>query len=186
MWSSGWEDALFKRAPEGLTFNSPYPRIFSQRRWTYLLTDVEKERLAGRLRRFLPLVQALVLGVCVLAAVPLAFWLPLPDLVRQLVVGSPGARLLLSLVMLALTLRIGVNRALSYDRSRVVHHTDRGSLQRHVQSDIVFHRSSPSLQGLWGWPDCFWRADSQSLNMARSRNYPMLIKSATSVSYWGF
>jgi len=100
MWSSGWEDALFKRAPEGWTFNSPYPRIFSQRRWTYLLTDVEKERLAGRLRRFLPLVQALVLGVCVLAAVPLAFWLPLPDLVRQLVVGSPGARLLLSLVML--------------------------------------------------------------------------------------
>src|SRR5215472_14928118 len=58
----------------------------------------------------------------------------------------------------------------------LVHHTDRGPLQRHVQSDIVFHRRSPSLQGLWGWPDCFWRADSQSLNMARSRNYPMLKK----------
>src|SRR5262249_35248724 len=70
----------------------------------------------------------------------------------------------------------GSDHALSYDRSRVVHHTDRGPLQRHVQSDIVFHRRSPSLQGLWGWPDCFWRADSQSLNMARSRNYPMLKK----------
>src|SRR5262249_32246941 len=103
MWPSGWEDALFKRAPEGWTFNSPYPRIFSRRRWTYLLTDVEKETLAWRLRRFLPRVQALVLGVCVLAAVPLAFWLPLPDLVRQLVAGSPAAWLLLSHVVLVLT-----------------------------------------------------------------------------------
>jgi hypothetical protein len=28
-----------------------------------------------------------------------------------------------------------------------VHHTDRCLLQRHVQSDIMFHRSSPSLRG---------------------------------------
>src|SRR4029450_11549881 len=27
------------------------------------------------------------------------------------------------------------------------HHTDRGLLQRHVQSDITLHRSSPSLRG---------------------------------------
>jgi len=48
-------------------------------------------------------VRALVLGVCVLAAVPLAFWLPLPDLVRQLVAGSPGTWLLFSLVVVVLT-----------------------------------------------------------------------------------
>ena len=46
--------------------NSTYPRILSRRRWTYLLTDVEEERLAGRLRCFLPLVRVLVFGVCVL------------------------------------------------------------------------------------------------------------------------
>jgi len=105
MWSSGWENALFKRAPEGWTFSSPYPRIFSRRRWSYLLTDVEKERLAGRLRRGFRMLRLVAFGVWVLAVVPLAFWLPafwLPDLLRQLVAGSPGAWLLLSLVVLVL------------------------------------------------------------------------------------
>src|SRR5262249_4148362 len=31
--------------------------------------------------------------------------------------------------------------------ANLVHHTDRCLLQPHVQSDIMFHRSSPSLQG---------------------------------------
>ena len=51
---SAVEDALsnsFKRTPEGWTFDSRYPRIFSWRRWTYLLTDAQKERLAERIRR---------------------------------------------------------------------------------------------------------------------------------------
>ncbi len=100
MWSSEWEHALFKRAPEGWTFNSPYPRIFSRRRWTYLLTDVEKERLAERLRRGLRTLR-LAFGVCVLAGASLAFWVP--DLPRLLVAGSPVAWLPFSLVLLVLS-----------------------------------------------------------------------------------
>ena len=42
------EDTLFKRTSEGWTFDSPYPRIFSWRRRTYLLTDAQKERLTLR------------------------------------------------------------------------------------------------------------------------------------------
>jgi len=98
--SYDWGDALFKRAPEGWTFHSPYPRIFSRRHWTYLLTDVEKERLAKRLRRGLRTLQVLAVGVCVLAGGSLAF--SLPDLLRQLVAGSLGAWLLFSLVSLVL------------------------------------------------------------------------------------
>jgi polyferredoxin len=101
MWSSRWEDALFNRSPERWTVNSTYPRIFSRQRWTYLLTDVEKERLAQRLRRGMRIV---VFGL-VFLTVPLAFWLPpfwLPDLVSQLVAGSTGAWLLFCLVVLVL------------------------------------------------------------------------------------
>src|SRR5262249_14919204 len=43
--------------------------------------------------------------------------------------------------------RIGIDYALSHDRSRLVHHTDRCLLQRHVQSNIVHHCCSPSLRG---------------------------------------
>src|SRR5258708_25903893 len=60
----------------------------------------------------------------------------------------------------------------------MVHHTDRCPLQRHDQSDIMLHRSSPSLRGPHedGLIRC-WRADSLCLRLARSRNYPMLQKS---------
>src|SRR5208282_6833144 len=44
-------------------------------------------------------------------------------------------------------LRIGIDYTLSHHRSRRVHHADRRLLQRHVQSNIALHRSSPSLQG---------------------------------------
>jgi hypothetical protein len=44
-------------------------------------------------------------------------------------------------------LRIRVDYALLYDRSRLIHDADRRLLQRHVQSNITFHRSSPSLRG---------------------------------------
>ena len=98
MWSNALEDALFKRAPDGWTFSSPYPRIFSRRRSTYLLTELEKERLAGGVRRCLRTTRLVIFGVCVLAAVPLAFWLP--DMLRLLLTGSPGAWLLLCLVVL--------------------------------------------------------------------------------------
>jgi len=31
--------------------------------------------------------------------------------------------------------------------TRLIHHADRRQLQRHVQSDVMFHRSCPSLRG---------------------------------------
>jgi hypothetical protein len=96
------EDALskmFKRTPEGWTFDSPYPRIFSWRRWTYLLTDVQKERLAERMRRGLRTTYLVTIGLCFLLAIPLAFWIrKLPDFLRSFVAGSPGAWLLLCVV----------------------------------------------------------------------------------------
>src|SRR6266404_8213318 len=36
----------------------------------------------------------------------------------------------------------------------MVHHTDRCLFQRHVQSDIMFHRSSPSLRGHMRMASC--------------------------------
>jgi hypothetical protein len=54
MRAAAVEDVLskmFKRTPEGWTLDSPYPQIFGWRRWTYLLTDAQKERLAERIRR---------------------------------------------------------------------------------------------------------------------------------------
>jgi len=61
---SALEAVLFKRTPEGWTFDSPYPWVFCQRRWTYLLTDAQKERLTKGLRLFglLDLWYAAVLG----------------------------------------------------------------------------------------------------------------------------
>jgi hypothetical protein len=98
---SALEDALFKRTPEGWTFDSLYPRIFSPRRWTYLLTDAQKERLAERLRHGLRTAYLVTIGSCVLAAIPLTFWFPkLPDLLRSLMAGLPRAWLLLCLVYL--------------------------------------------------------------------------------------
>src|SRR6516225_8371121 len=74
MRAAAVEDALskmFNRAPEGWTFDSPYPRIFSQRRWTYLLTDAQKESLAERLRRGVQTTYLVAIGLCVvLVATP--------------------------------------------------------------------------------------------------------------------
>jgi hypothetical protein len=96
---SALEDAVFKRTPEGRTFHSPYPRIFSRRRWTYLLTDAQKERLAERLHRRVRNMQLVMVGLCFLLAIPFAFWVrKLPDFLRSLLAGSPPAWLLLCLV----------------------------------------------------------------------------------------
>src|SRR5262249_46969019 len=48
MWRVRLENVLLKRVPEGWTFDSNYPRPFARQRWTYLLTEKEKERLAAR------------------------------------------------------------------------------------------------------------------------------------------
>src|SRR5215831_6322650 len=47
-------------------------------------------------------------------------------------------------------------------------------LQGYIQSDIVLHCGPPSLQGPMRWASLSsWRADSQYLDVAHSRNYPM-------------
>jgi hypothetical protein len=92
---------MLKRTPEG-TLDSPYPRTFSWRRWTYLLTNAQKERLVERMRRGVGTTYLVVIGMCVvLLATPLAFWFRFPqlaDFLRSLAAGSPSAWLLLCLV----------------------------------------------------------------------------------------
>ena len=91
-------DTLFKRTPEGWAFDSPYPRIFSWRRRTYLLTDAQKERLAERLRRRMRKMRVAIVGSSFLLAIALAFWIrKLPDFLHSLLAGSPRAWLLLCL-----------------------------------------------------------------------------------------
>lgn len=97
---SALEAVVFKQTPEGWTFDSPYPRVFSRRRWTYLLTNAQKERLTEGLRRCMRTAALLTIGFVILLAIPLAFWLPkLPDLLRWLLAGSPGVWLLLCLAL---------------------------------------------------------------------------------------
>ena len=97
---SALEDALLKRTPEGWTFDSPYPRIFSRRRWTYLLADAQKERLVEGLRCWVRAAALVVIGLClVVSAILLAFWhLKQPDPLSWLLAGSPGVWLLLCLL----------------------------------------------------------------------------------------
>ena len=91
---------MFKRTAEGWTLESPYPQIFSWRRWTYSLTDAQKERLVERMRRGVRTTYLVTIGLCVVpVATPLAFrFRQLPDFLRSLVAGSPSAWLLLCLV----------------------------------------------------------------------------------------
>jgi hypothetical protein len=100
---SALEALLFKRTPEGWTFDSPYPRIFSQRRWTYQLTDAQKERLTAGLRLWMRTATLVVIGLIILGAIPLAIWrTELQDLLRGLLAGSSGAWLLVCLVLVLL------------------------------------------------------------------------------------
>src|SRR5262245_28407275 len=69
---------------------------------------------------------------------------------------------------------VGCHRSFTHDLSSPIDNADRRQLQRHVQSDKVLHCGPPWLArphevGLVG----SWRADSQCLDVARSRNYPM-------------
>ena len=77
MQAAAVEDVLskmFKRTPDGWTLDSPYPRIFNWRRWTYLLTDAQKERLAERMRRGMRTTYLVTIGLCIVLATSLAFW----------------------------------------------------------------------------------------------------------------
>ena len=100
---SALEAVLFERTPEGWTFDSAYPRVFSQRRWTYLLTDAQKEKLTEGLRLWMWTGVLVVIGFIILPVIPLAInWFPkLPDLqhlLRWFLAGSPGVWLLPCLV----------------------------------------------------------------------------------------
>jgi len=100
---SALEAALFKRTPEGWTFDSAYPRVFSQRRWTYLLTEAQKEKLTEGLRLCVRTAVLVVIGCIILPAIALAIiWFPklpdLQDLLTSFLAGSPGVWLLLCLV----------------------------------------------------------------------------------------
>jgi len=96
---SALEALLIKRTPEGWTFDAPYPPGFNRRRWTYLLTDAQKERLTEGLRLWMRTMTLVLVGLIILGAIPLAIWrTKLPDLLRALLAGSPGAWLLLCLV----------------------------------------------------------------------------------------
>jgi len=95
---SALEASLFKQTPEGWTFDSTYPRIFGRRRWTYLLTDAQKERLTEGLRRWVRTAALTTIGFAILLAIPLAF--RFSDFLRSLLAGSPRAWLLLCLVLM--------------------------------------------------------------------------------------
>jgi hypothetical protein len=70
-------------------------------------------------------------------------------------------------------LRVRRNHPFALDLSCPIDDADRSQFQRHVQSDIVLHCLSPSLQGSQVGLIDPWRADSQSLSVALARNYPM-------------
>jgi len=100
---SALEDLLFKRTPEGWTFDAPYPPNGSRRRWTYLLTDTQKERLTEGLRLWMRTTTLVVVGLIILGAIPLAIWrTKVPDLLKGLLAGSSGAWLLVCLVLVLL------------------------------------------------------------------------------------
>jgi uncharacterized membrane protein (DUF485 family) len=93
-------DVLFKRAPEGWTFISSYPRIFGPPS-TFVLTDAQKAALEKRLNRFVLLMSLVVVSISLILGVFASFMFP--DLADQLEAGSPGAWLLVSVVFVVLT-----------------------------------------------------------------------------------
>jgi hypothetical protein len=93
-------DVLFKRTPEGWTFNASYPRYFGP--WsTYLLTDLQKAALEEGLNRFVLMAIILACTLGVLLGVFVQFMVP--DFADRLVADSPGAWLLLGVVSIVLT-----------------------------------------------------------------------------------
>jgi hypothetical protein len=96
MWRSRLEDVLLKRVPEGWTFDSNYPRPFARQRWTYLLTEKEKDTLALGFRMIRWILWLDVLAVFLVIAICD------PNLAVHLALGWPRAWLLFFLLVLLL------------------------------------------------------------------------------------
>jgi hypothetical protein len=107
-------DVLFKRTPEGWTFNASYPRFFG-RPSTYLLTDLQKAALEQRLNRF---VLMTLVSVFMLSALGDFVLFRVPDFADQLEAGSPKAWLLVVCVPSAL-----ITPAIFFIRHRVIQPT---------------------------------------------------------------
>jgi hypothetical protein len=107
-------DILFKRAPEGWTFNSSYPRIFGPPS-TYLLTDAQKAALEQRLNRVVLMSHVLVFVLIALGVFALFI---VPDFADQLEAGSPGAWLLACVVWIVLAATLIT--AIFFIRHRVI------------------------------------------------------------------
>jgi hypothetical protein len=86
-------EVLFKRTPEGWTFNSPYPRILGPRS-AYLLTESQKATLEERLNRVHLVILVLAFMLVALSVVPVL--VRFPDFAHQLEAGTPWAWLLFS------------------------------------------------------------------------------------------
>jgi hypothetical protein len=110
-------DVLFKRTPEGWTFNSSYPGIFGPLS-TYLLTDLQKAALEQRLNRF---VLMSLVSVFMLVALGDFVLFRVPDFADRLEAGSPKAWLLVCVwIVIASTLIIP---AIFFIRHRVIQPT---------------------------------------------------------------
>src|SRR5262245_48690205 len=96
MWRGRLEDVLLKRVPGGWTLHSNYPRPFARHRWTYLLTEKEKERFARGFRMIRWILWLDILAVFLVIATCD------PNLAVHLALGWPQAWLLFFLLVLLL------------------------------------------------------------------------------------
>jgi hypothetical protein len=105
-------DVLFKRTPEGWTFNSSYPRIFFGPWSTYLLTDAQKAALEQRLNRYV--LMSIVLAFMLVGLGDFTLIIMVPDLDAS----SPKAWLLVCVV--GIVVAIPLIPVLFFFRHRVI------------------------------------------------------------------
>lgn len=91
-------EVQFKRAQEGWTFNSSYPRVFGQPS-IYLLTDAQKAALEESLYRVV--LWSRVLAFVLVGLSVFALFM-VPDFANRLDAGSPGMWLLVCVVSIVL------------------------------------------------------------------------------------
>src|SRR5258708_22413017 len=146
-------DVLFTRAPEGLTFNSSYPRIFG-RPWTYLVTEAQKEALEQRLNRFVLMSLVLVSRLVALGHFVLFRF---PGFADRLEAGSPEAWLLVFVVWIVIASTL-IIPAIFFIRHRVIQSTLRTAMRigpaqpdwlRFIILKKMIRRKSANVLILW-------------------------------------